>query len=256
MAKKKGRPKKNVEPNTAIAIDFSGSSMNTPKGGDSSSKVGKETPASHRSHAQQDPDLKKMEEQATENQRKTYADVLRPDEVQTDLSFYQFEEINGQKVARLTEDDEINVEGLWDQAVICYILGANPPLEVVKGFITRIWKEYVVEDVSFHKEGQYIVQFQKAEERDEVIKRKYYYFDNKPMLVQRWKPGMNLNILELNDIPIWTDEEKALEKSDGEPEFQIVTGKKVARKITIDELRMEGGSWKDAPYEGHYPFLE
>ncbi|VFQ81952.1 unnamed protein product [Cuscuta campestris] len=203
MAKKKGRPKKNVEPNTAIAIDFSGSSMNTPKGGDSSSKVGKETPASHRSHAQQDPDLKKMEEQATENQRKTYADVLRPDEVQTDLSFYQFEEINGQKVARLTEDDEINVEGLWDQAVICYILGANPPLEVVKGFITRIWKEYVVEDVSFHKEGQYIVQFQRAEERDEVIKRKYYYFDNKPMLVQRWKPGMNLNILELNDIPIW-----------------------------------------------------
>lgn len=129
--------------------------------------------------------------------------MVRSAEVQTDLEFFQFEVLKGQKIARMTAEDEIHAEGMWDKDILCCILGSNPPVDVIKGFVSRIWREYVIEDVYFHKEGQYIVCFQRIEERDEIVKRKYYYFDNKPMLVQKWVPGGSVNLMELRDIPIW-----------------------------------------------------
>ncbi|RAL50917.1 hypothetical protein DM860_005273 [Cuscuta australis] len=100
-------------------------------------------------------------------------------------------------------NDVIDTTTYWDATLVCCILGANPPLEVVKGFINRIWSSYSIEEVSFLKEGQFIVSFKRVEDRDEVIKRKYYYFDNKPVLVQKWYPGVKVNIDQLDDIPIW-----------------------------------------------------
>ncbi|VFQ67185.1 unnamed protein product [Cuscuta campestris] len=41
------------------------------------------------------------------------------------------------------------------------------------------------------------------EDMKEAIKRKYYYFDNKPVLVQQWKPEKKINLEELINIPIW-----------------------------------------------------
>ncbi|RAL49275.1 hypothetical protein DM860_017555 [Cuscuta australis] len=135
---------------------------------------------------------------------KSYADVVGcSDKVQTNLTFYQYEELNGQKVARITKEDVLDNAGIWDRAVLCCILGANPPVEVVKGFLSRIWKNYAIEDVSFFKNGQYIALFEKEEDRDEAVKRKYYHFDNKPMLVQRWRPGSTISVMESEDIPIW-----------------------------------------------------
>ncbi|VFQ89754.1 unnamed protein product [Cuscuta campestris] len=182
------------------AIKQAGSSANTPKGGETPTIDAKKVLDFTESGLPEEPgDEIRIEQQA----KPTYAEILTSTEVQTNLSFYQFEEINGKRIAMFTDEDVIEEKGLWDNAVICYILGANPALEIVKGFIARIWKGYTVDDVSFHKEGQYIVMFQKPEDRDEIVKRKYYYFDNKSMLVQRWSPGKQLNIQELSDVPIW-----------------------------------------------------
>ncbi|VFQ95952.1 unnamed protein product [Cuscuta campestris] len=83
------------------------------------------------------------------------------------------------------------------------VVGANPPLEIVKGFLSRIWKAYEIDDISFLREGQFIVRFHKVEDRDEIIKKKYYFMDNKPVFVQKWYPGCKVNLLERKDIPIW-----------------------------------------------------
>ncbi|VFQ98000.1 unnamed protein product [Cuscuta campestris] len=172
--------------------------MNTPSGNDP--KQGLETRSPEYESGQEI--LVNQEDKEDDNniiqKVPTYAEVLRSDEVQVDLSFLQYDEINGQRVARITEEDIIVSEGIWDCAIICCVLGANPPLEVMKGFITRIWKDFEVDDISFHKEGQFIVHFKSSEKRDEVAKRKYYYFDNKPMMVQKWHPGTQLNLMELN----------------------------------------------------------
>ncbi|RAL44030.1 hypothetical protein DM860_014167 [Cuscuta australis] len=72
-----------------------------------------------------------------------------------------------------------------------------------KGFLTRIWKVFDIDDISFLKKGQFLVRFHKEEDRDEIIKRKYYLMDNKPVYVQKWYPGYKVNLMERKDIPIW-----------------------------------------------------
>ncbi|VFQ71217.1 unnamed protein product [Cuscuta campestris] len=135
--------------------------------------------------------------------QKSYASVVGNQEDDQKLCYIPATEVNGNFVAKLTKDDVIDITTYWDATLVCCILGANPPLEVVKGFINRIWSSYSIEEVSLLKEGQFIVSFKRVEDRDEVIKRKYYYFDNKPVLVQKWYPGVKVNIDQRDDIPIW-----------------------------------------------------
>ncbi|RAL48813.1 hypothetical protein DM860_001133 [Cuscuta australis] len=73
----------------------------------------------------------------------------------------------------------------------------------MKGFLTRIRKKFEISDISFHNHGQFIVCFKEGSDREEVCKRRYFFFDNKPMLVQKWSPGRKIDIHKLTDIPIW-----------------------------------------------------
>ncbi|VFR00991.1 unnamed protein product [Cuscuta campestris] len=100
-------------------------------------------------------------------------------------------------------DDVIEPGNYWNSALVCCILGANPPLDIIKGFLSRIWKTYDIEDISFLKESQFIVRFAKEEDRDEILKRTYYFMDNKPVYVQKWYPGCKVDVMSRKDIPVW-----------------------------------------------------
>ncbi|VFQ82333.1 unnamed protein product [Cuscuta campestris] len=134
----------------------------------------------------------------------SYAEVVEgKDKIEYELTFIQSEEINGQCVAKILEEDLIEDLGIWDQAIVLCVLGANPPLEVIDGYVHRIWKGLSIEEVCFMKEGQYLISFKQAADRDEVLKRKYYYFDKKPLLVKAWSPGCQIDVIELKDVPIY-----------------------------------------------------
>ncbi|VFQ58792.1 unnamed protein product [Cuscuta campestris] len=141
-------------------------------------------------------------EETPSPKKKTFADAVG-DNMMLNLEFVEGLEINAQKIATMMGDDVIQANGSWDSAIICCILGANPPLEVVKGFVHRISRNYEIDDVILLKEAQFIILFNKKEDKNEVIKRKYYQFDNKPMLVMEWSPGLKFEPNELQDIPIW-----------------------------------------------------
>ncbi|RAL47695.1 hypothetical protein DM860_012320 [Cuscuta australis] len=163
--------------------------------------------ANYEGGAELEPDSQDKEKsgKATGKQKQlSYAEVVEGVATsQVNLSFIPADVVNGQLVATLTVDDVIEGCGEWDKALLCCVLGANPPVDVIKGFVNRIWREYRIEDVSFLKEGQYIVHFQMEEDRDEVAKRSYYFFDNKPMYVRKWSPDCKVNVNELKDVPIW-----------------------------------------------------
>lgn len=38
------------------------------------------------------------------------------------------------------DGDDIQEVEYWSSAVICYVLGANPPLNVMDGYFRRIWE--------------------------------------------------------------------------------------------------------------------
>ncbi|VFQ79935.1 unnamed protein product [Cuscuta campestris] len=139
-----------------------------------------------------------------QDEKKSYAEAVgNPEIVDCSLSFIEAENLNGVRIAKLTSEDIIEECTYWDAAALVYVLGANPPLSVMEGYIGRIWKAYQIEEINFLKPGQYVVRFQKENERDEAIDKKFYHFDNKPVCVRKWKPGCSVDLNELEDISIW-----------------------------------------------------
>ncbi|XP_074305823.1 uncharacterized protein LOC141641045 [Silene latifolia] len=96
--------------------------------------------------------------------------------------------------------DEVN---FWSSAVYCFILGANPKANVISGFVKRVWQSYGVDRISFLANGIFLVRFKTKEKKKEVINTGHLMFDNKPVIVNEWKPEMELIKHEVKSIPIW-----------------------------------------------------
>lgn len=73
---------------------------------------------------------------------------------------------------------------------MCYVLGANPPLQVTEGFLRRIWGEKGIDRIAPIGNGFFIVRFLKVKVCDTILKGGFNFFDGKPLIVQAWRPDM------------------------------------------------------------------
>lgn len=62
------------------------------------------------------------------------------------------------------------------------MLGANPPLEVIDGFIHRIRVNCMIDKVCLVRPGLFLVRFDHIHEQQEVISKGFFYFDRNPSL--------------------------------------------------------------------------
>jgi len=85
---------------------------------------------------------------------RSYASLIDPDEG-TSLNFVSTEVLNGQKVVKIDKDDVEHEIMYWSNAVICSVLGANPPFEVIKGFVNRIWAAFEVDKIIQVRRGYF-----------------------------------------------------------------------------------------------------
>ena len=65
----------------------------------------------------------------------------------------------------------------WESSIVCYILGANPPLMVIEGFIRRIWGKFGIDKVASLDRGFFIVRCHNVENRDAILNEGYQFFD-------------------------------------------------------------------------------
>jgi len=56
-------------------------------------------------------------------------------------------DIYGTKCAKLLNEDVKEEIEYWENAVICSVLEANPPFEVMKGFINHIWVNFELDKI-------------------------------------------------------------------------------------------------------------
>ena len=71
---------------------------------------------------------------------------MDPDE-RTDLKFMSAEIFHGKRIAKIEKGDvDVEIE-YWKNAVICSVLGANPPFEAIQGFIKRIWAAFETDKI-------------------------------------------------------------------------------------------------------------
>ncbi|KAL9232326.1 hypothetical protein vseg_007450 [Gypsophila vaccaria] len=100
------------------------------------------------------------------------------------------------------EDVQDEIE-FWKNDVVCFILGANPPWEVVEGFVRRIWTKYNIDRISFLPNGIFLVRFHTEEMKAVVLQSGHYLFDNKPLIVKPWEMGMELKMEKVKTVPVW-----------------------------------------------------
>ncbi|KAJ8426628.1 hypothetical protein Cgig2_016071 [Carnegiea gigantea] len=115
-----------------------------------------------------------------------YATMTDPDEG-TSLKFIQTPVIDGVKCAGIVSNAVNPKVEYWKFAMLCSVLGANPPLEVIVGFIWRIWKV-------FDNDKIYMVR--------KVVKREVFYFDKKPFLEKPWNEEMDINTEAITSISV------------------------------------------------------
>ncbi|XP_074305653.1 uncharacterized protein LOC141640873 [Silene latifolia] len=91
----------------------------------------------------------------------------------------------------------------WNQAVYCFVLGANPPWEVLQGYVQRIWGKHGIDKISFLPNGIFLVRFKEMKDKKEVLNAGYHMFDNKPLIVKPWQEDIDLLKEEVKVMPAW-----------------------------------------------------
>ncbi|KAL9244382.1 hypothetical protein vseg_018162 [Gypsophila vaccaria] len=109
----------------------------------------------------------------------------------------------GERVLQLLSEDTDPEEEFWSSSIYGYILGANPPVPVVTGFINRVWRKSGIDKISFANNGVFVVRFQTREQMLKVVQEGYKLFDNKPVVVEPWFPDVELKKSAVVEVPVW-----------------------------------------------------
>jgi len=121
----------------------------------------------------------------------------------TSLNFVHSPVINGVKCAKIEPQDIQSEIEYWNSAVLCSVLGANPPLEVIEGFIKRIWQTFDIDKICLVRKGIFLVRFKKISDQSIVVQRGVYFFDNKPFLIKPWNEEIDINTETLVTLLVW-----------------------------------------------------
>ncbi|KAL9224945.1 hypothetical protein vseg_000921 [Gypsophila vaccaria] len=109
-------------------------------------------------------------------------------------------ELNLLQIDKEDVEEEI---AYWQNAVVCFILGANPPATVIEGFIRRIWTRYNIDKISFLPNGIFLVRFRTLDMKEQVLKAGHFLFDDKPLIVKPWAKNMELHKTAVQVVPVW-----------------------------------------------------
>ncbi|XP_062075912.1 uncharacterized protein LOC133780045 [Humulus lupulus] len=95
--------------------------------------------------------------------------------------------------------EEVN---FWQSSLVCYVLGANPPIRILEGFVRRLWKDQV-DKVRILSSGIFIIRFLSMEVRDRILEGGYLFFGNKPLIMKAWNPVDDFSKEDIDSVPTW-----------------------------------------------------
>ncbi|XP_062103641.1 uncharacterized protein LOC133814732 [Humulus lupulus] len=103
----------------------------------------------------------------------------------------------------LVDIDEVKCQSAnWSSAVICMVLGANPPMAVFEGFIKRVWGHLGISQIARMTMGLTMVKFNDDATRDHVLETGILHFDRKPIIIRPWSTDLSA-IQMIRSVPLW-----------------------------------------------------
>ncbi|XP_060170335.1 uncharacterized protein LOC132601250 [Lycium barbarum] len=104
---------------------------------------------------------------------------------------------------KITLEDIKDEVDYWSTAVICYVLGSNPPQSVMEGYFRRIWKPLGVNKIAQVNRGVFLVRFHNEEDKTTTVEGGVVMFDRKPIVVKPWRPDIEITKETVDKVPIW-----------------------------------------------------
>ncbi|XP_062118716.1 uncharacterized protein LOC133832381 [Humulus lupulus] len=95
--------------------------------------------------------------------------------------------------------EEVN---FWQSSIVCYVLGANPPIRILEGFVRRLWKDQV-DKVGILSSGIFIIRFLSMDVRDRILDGGYLFCGNKPLIMKAWNPVDDFSNEDIDSVPTW-----------------------------------------------------
>jgi hypothetical protein len=91
----------------------------------------------------------------------------------------------------------------WSPSLVGQFLDKPLPYYIVKRFVDNLWAQYGKVEVFLLENGLYLFRFRDEKTRDEVMEAKLWNIANKPLILRKWTPGMQLLKLSLSNVPVW-----------------------------------------------------
>jgi hypothetical protein len=91
----------------------------------------------------------------------------------------------------------------WSPSLVGQFLDKPLPYYIVKKTMESIWAQYGKIEVFLLENGLYLFRFADEKVRDEVMEAKVWHIANKPLILCKWTPGIQLLKLSLSSTPIW-----------------------------------------------------
>ncbi|ESQ38551.1 hypothetical protein EUTSA_v10029226mg, partial [Eutrema salsugineum] len=97
---------------------------------------------------------------------------------------------------------------LWKCFVVGYFMGEAPHVGTIHATVNRIWSSSVKTskiDVQFLNKTTVLFRIADAQMRERVLKRKYWYIADTPLIIQNWNPESASSPPDLTALPLWVD---------------------------------------------------
>lgn len=106
-------------------------------------------------------------------------------------------------VGKISKDDVKEEVKFWESSVVCYVTSANPPLKVIDGFVSKIWKDLEIDKVGMVNRGVFLVRFLQKDHQERACDMNRILFDKKPFVVKPWSTSISYEKSSISRIPVW-----------------------------------------------------
>jgi hypothetical protein len=143
------------------------------------------------------------DESERKNPVQAWRKLFRPEKPAGNLQYFAPSREDGRVVVKPPK--EAIEEGIlkWSPSLVGQFLDKPLPFYIVKRAVDSIWAQYGKIEVFLLENGLYLFRFENEQTRDEVMEAKIWHMANKPLILRKWTPGMQLLKLSLSSIPVW-----------------------------------------------------
>ncbi|KAK4723891.1 hypothetical protein R3W88_026670 [Solanum pinnatisectum] len=104
---------------------------------------------------------------------------------------------------KLSEEDVGIGSEIWSKAIILYVIGNTPPIEVIMLFIATECNLMSKPKVYLHNDGFFVVKLHSIEDKNSILVTGPYMFNNRPIIFKSWTADFDFNKEVLKTIPLW-----------------------------------------------------